>query len=112
MSHSNGVTFKISLYSIVCIMDLTAKAQFLNTIQHNGRVGCQDCLIEGSHLRSGKGYVHCYSYEEPLKSKEQDDISFTLDAIMSFKTGGSVCCICIHLFRNGCNFCFSIQPPL
>ena len=107
MSLSNGVTFKISLYPIVCTMDLIAKAQFLNMTQYNGRFGCKDCLIEGSHLHSGKGYAHCYSYEEALESMERDDISFTLDAINSFKTGGSVCYICIHLFRNGWNLSFS-----
>ena len=76
MSQSNGFTFKISLQPIFCIMNLIEKVQFLNMIQHNERFGCKDCLIEGSHLRSGKGYVHCYSYEEALKSKERDDIFF------------------------------------
>ena len=70
MSLSNGVAFKIMLYPIVGTMDLIAKAQFLNMTQHNGHFGCKDCLIEGSHLHSGKGYAHCYSYEEALKSKE------------------------------------------
>ena len=93
MSLSNGVAFKIILYPIVGTMDLIAKAQFLNMTQHNGHFGCKDCLIEGSHLHSGKGYAHCYSHEEALKSKELDDISFTLDAISSFKTGRSVCYI-------------------
>ena len=92
MSLSNGVASKIMLYPIVGTMDLIAKAQFLNMTQHNGRFGCKDCLIEGSHLRSGKGYAHCYSYEA-LKSKDRDDISFNLDAISSFKTGRSVCYI-------------------
>ena len=49
--------------------------------QRTGHFGCKDCLIEDRHLRSGKGYAHCYSYEKVLKSKERDDISFTLDAI-------------------------------
>ena len=112
MSLSNGVTFKISLYQIVCTMDLIAKAQFLNMTQHNGRFGCKDCLIEGSHLRSGKGYAYCYSYEEALKSKERDDISFTLNAINSFKTGGSVCYFSIYLLTNECNLLFfSINLP-
>ena len=91
MSLSYGVAFKISLYPTVCTMDLIAKAEFLNMTQYNGRFGCKDCLIEGKHLHSGKGYTHCYSYKKALESKERDDISFALDAINSFKTGGSVC---------------------
>ena len=62
-------------------MDLIVKAQFLNMTQRTGHFGCKDCWIEDRHLRSGKGYAHCYSYEKVLKSKERDDISFTLDAI-------------------------------
>ena len=86
----------VKLYPVVCVMDLIAKAPFLNMIQHNGKYGCKDCLIESSHIQSGKGYAHCYPYADAITAVVRTNESFLADAYEAFRSGQMVCYISLH----------------
>ena len=64
ISLSDGEQFHLHLHPILCSTDLIAKAQFLCMNQHKGKYVCKDCLTKGSLIPSGKGYAHCYSYDD------------------------------------------------
>ena len=90
-------TLQVKIFPIVSTMDLIAKAQFLNMVQHNGAYGCKDCLTVGSHIPSGKGYAHCYSYEETLVAASRTEKSFIEDAIKAYKSDKNVrVIVCIY----------------
>jgi len=67
-------------------MDLIAKAQFLNMVQHNGNFGCSKCKI-----KEKKGYCHTYPFTEAIVALTRNDIDVTNDALKASQSKKSVC---------------------
>jgi len=72
-------------------MDLIAKAQFLNMVQHNGYFGCSKCNIKGDHIPQKKGYCHTYPFTEAIVALPRNDIDVTNDALKAAQSKKSVC---------------------
>ena len=62
-------------------MDLQGKGFWLNMVLHNGAYGCLDCYTKGYHVKSGKGYAHCYPYSEFQEAALRTSQQFKDDAL-------------------------------
>ena len=97
----NGTERKIFVYPLIFTMDLIAKAQFLNMVQHNGYFGCSKCNIRGDHVQQKKGYCHIYPFEDSLTTLPRSDEQMQNDALNAVQSKKSVCimfCLTCYLY--------------
>lgn len=71
-------------------MDLQGKGFWLNMVLHNGAFGCLDCYTKGYHVKSGKGYAHCYPYSEYRKATLRTSQQFKDDAVRAQQSNKTV----------------------
>ena len=78
------------VFPCLTTMDLQGKSFWLNMVLHNGAFGCLDCYTKGYHVKSGKGYAHCYPYSEYKKSALRTSQQFKEDAVKAQQTNKTV----------------------
>ena len=78
------------VFPCLTTMDLQGKGFWLNMVLHNGAFGCLDCYTKGYHVKSGKGYAHCYPYSEYKKSALRTSQQFKEDAVKAQQTNKTV----------------------
>ncbi|KAH3894571.1 hypothetical protein DPMN_018728 [Dreissena polymorpha] len=78
----NDVSVKITL--TCCTMDLQAKAQVMEMVQHNGEYGCVTCEDPGRMYKQGKG--HCRGFplnDSPLALRSPDTVLSNAEEAMN-----------------------------
>ena len=79
------IQIKVAL--IGCCFDLPARCIALNTVQFNGKYGCNFCNQPGRTFRtSRRGHVHTYPYSHQLPMRTQENwIQNAMEALQSCK---------------------------
>ena len=66
----DGITLNSKVHIILCTADAIARPLLRNTMQFNGRYGCDWCCDEGQQVNKGRGMVRVYPYDPSTKLRD------------------------------------------